>query len=190
MHVTHQGQGYQARDARAPLSALARLPLQSQRTPAPRHTRHCPAQVQDRNLTMCTQSQPTRCDYSTLRVTICCAHYRNRKAAFINGCFWHGHEGCRYYVPPKSNSQFWQQKIERNKQRDIEKRIQLRLLGWHTIIIWECQLKPKQRYTTLQALEQTLNKIFLLNNGAKVIADYSYEEENIGMVAEGENSNI
>ena len=60
-----------------------------------------------------------------------------KTAIFINGCFWHGHEGCRYYVPPKSDSQFWQQKIERNKQRDIEKRIQLRLLGWHTIIIWE-----------------------------------------------------
>jgi DNA mismatch endonuclease (patch repair protein) len=107
-----------------------------------------------------------------------------KTAIFINGCFWHGHEGCRYYVPPKSNSQFWQQKIERNKQRDIEKRIQLRRLGWHTIIIWGCELKPKNRLTTLQALEQTLNKIFLLNNGAKVIADYSYEEENIGMVAE------
>ena len=60
-----------------------------------------------------------------------------RTVIFINGCFWHGHEGCRYYVPPKNNSQFWQQKIERNKQRDMEKRIQLRLLGWHTIIIWE-----------------------------------------------------
>ena len=107
-----------------------------------------------------------------------------KTAIFINGCFWHGHEGCRYHVPPKSNSQFWQQKIERNKQRDIEKRIQLRHLGWHTIIIWECQLKPKQYYTTLQALEETLNKIFLLNNGAKVIADYSNEEESTGMVAE------
>ena len=50
MHVTHQGQGHQARDARAPLPALARLPLQSQRAQAPRHTRHCPAQVQDRNI--------------------------------------------------------------------------------------------------------------------------------------------
>ena len=103
---------------------------------------------------------------------------------FINGCFWHGHEGCKYFVMPKSNSQFWQKKIERNKQRDIEKRIQLRRLGWHTIIIWGCELKPKNRHTTLQALEQTLNKIFLLNNGAKVIADYSNEEESIGMVAE------
>ena len=50
MYVTHQGQGHQARDARAPLPALARLPLQSQRAPPPRHPRHCPAQVQDRNI--------------------------------------------------------------------------------------------------------------------------------------------
>ena len=107
-----------------------------------------------------------------------------KTAIFINGCFWHGHEGCRYYVPPKSNSQFWQQKIERNKQRDIEKRIQLRLLGWHTIIIWECQLKPKQYYTTLQALEQTLNKIFLLNNSVEVTAGYPVVEDTTGMVAE------
>ena len=103
---------------------------------------------------------------------------------FINGCFWHGHEGCKYFVTPKSNSQFWQRKIDRNKKRDIEKRIQLRRLGWHTIIIWECELKPKNKQTTLQALEQTLNKIFLLNNGAKVTADYSNEEESTGMVAE------
>lgn len=109
-----------------------------------------------------------------------------RTAIFINGCFWHGHEGCKYFVMPKSNTPFWEKKIERNKQRDIEKRIQLRHLGWHTIIIWECELLPKNRHTTLQALEQTLNKIFLLNNGAKVTAEYSNEEEeSTGMVAEG-----
>ena len=105
---------------------------------------------------------------------------------FINGCFWHGHEGCKHFVMPKTNTKFWQKKIDRNKQRDIEKRVQLRRLGWHTIIIWGCELKPKNRHTTLQALEQTLNKIFLLNNGAKVITHYSCEEENVGMVAEGE----
>ena len=109
---------------------------------------------------------------------------RFRTVIFINGCFWHGHEGCRYFVMPKSNTPFWEKKIERNKQRDVEKRIQLRRMGWHTIIIWECELKPKNRFTTLQALENTLNKIFLLNNGAKVTAHYSCEENSIGMVAE------
>ena len=107
-----------------------------------------------------------------------------KTAIFINGCFWHGHEGCKYFVLPKSNSQFWQRKIDRNKKRDIEKRIQLRRLGWHTIIIWECQLKPKNRYTTLQALEQTLNKIYLLNNSVTVIKPYPDAEEVAGMVAE------
>ena len=107
-----------------------------------------------------------------------------KTAIFINGCFWHGHEDCRYFVLPKSNTQYWQQKIERNKERDVEKRIKLRMLGWHTIVIWGCELLPKNRHTTLQALEQTLNKIFLLNNGAKVIANYSSEEDSIGMVAE------
>ena len=59
---------------------------------------------------------------------------RFRTVIFINGCFWHGHEGCRYFVMPKSNTPFWEKKIERNKQRDVEKRIQLRRMGWHTII--------------------------------------------------------
>lgn len=107
-----------------------------------------------------------------------------RTVIFINGCFWHGHEDSWYYVPPKSNSQFWQQKIKRNKQRDIEKRIKLRRLSWHTIIIWECELKPKNRHTTLQALEQTLNKIFLLNNSVEVTVGYPVVEESIGIVAE------
>lgn len=108
-----------------------------------------------------------------------------RTAIFVNGCFWHGHEECSHFVLPKSNTQYWQQKIERNKERDIEKRIHLRMKGWHTIVIWECELKPKNRLATLQALEQTLNKIYLLNNSAQVTAPYpAEEEENTAMVAE------
>lgn len=107
-----------------------------------------------------------------------------RTVIFINGCFWHGHEGCRYFVMPKSNTAFWEKKIERNRQRDAEKRIQLRRLGWNTIIIWECQLKPKNRLITLQSLEYTLNKIFLLNNEAEVMTSYDIMEEDTESVAE------
>ena len=107
-----------------------------------------------------------------------------RTAIFINGCFWHGHEGCCLYVTPKSNTAYWEKKIERNKQRDLEKRTQLRKLGWHTIVIWECELKPKSRNSTLLALEHTLNRIFLLNSGAEITSSYGYEEENAAMVAE------
>ena len=81
-----------------------------------------------------------------------------RTVIFIHGCFWHGHEGCRYFVMPKSNTDFWTQKIARNQERDQERRTQLRQMGWHTIVIWECQLKPKTRETTLAELEHLLHK--------------------------------
>ena len=86
-----------------------------------------------------------------------------RTCIFVNGCFWHGHEGCRYFTMPKTNTDFWQKKISRNQQRD---RIQIRKLtemGWHCITLWECELKPKCRLETLTALEYTLNSIFLKN---------------------------
>lgn len=76
---------------------------------------------------------------------------------FINGCFWHGHVGCKYANLPKTNQLFWKQKIETNKKRDIEKQCQLRNLGWNIIQIWECELKPKSRIQTLEKLINTLN---------------------------------
>lgn len=78
-------------------------------------------------------------------------------AIFINGCFWHGHVGCKYANLPKTNQLFWKQKIETNKKRDIEKQCQLRNLGWNIIQIWECELKPKSRIQTLEKLINTLN---------------------------------
>lgn len=69
---------------------------------------------------------------------------------FINGCFWHGHEGCKYYRLPKSNIEFWQTKIERNRQRDIETVKALKTKGWRVITIWECELRTFiQRSETL-----------------------------------------
>ena len=53
-----------------------------------------------------------------------------RTVIFVNGCFWHGHEGCKYYVLPKTNVEFWKNKIERNRSRDIEERQQLTSMGW------------------------------------------------------------
>lgn len=84
-----------------------------------------------------------------------------RTVIFVNGCFWHGHEGCKYFVPPKSNTDFWMNKIKRNQERDLKARVQLRDMGWHVIQVWECQLKPKVREMTLKSIERTLNRIFL-----------------------------
>ena len=100
-----------------------------------------------------------------------------------NGCFWHGHEGCKYFVMPKSRTDFWQAKIERNKARDKEEQRKLASMGWHCITVWECQLKPKVREQTLQSLEYTLNHIFLEDHKVK---RYELPEEEVVMAAEPE----
>ena len=66
-----------------------------------------------------------------------------RTCIFINGCFWHGHNGCKYYTIPKSNTEFWMTKVKRNKERDKEEQRKLAKMGWHSIVVWECELKPK-----------------------------------------------
>lgn len=62
---------------------------------------------------------------------------------FINGCFWHGHQGC--FILPKTNTLFWHHKIERNINRDRENRILLEKMGWHVIVVWECELRGKEK---------------------------------------------
>ena len=57
---------------------------------------------------------------------------------FVNGCFWHGHGGCKYSHLPKSNEFFWEQKIRRNKARDIGNDYVLQTEGWRVIRVWEC----------------------------------------------------
>ncbi len=104
-----------------------------------------------------------------------------RTVIFVNGCFWHGHEGCRYFRMPQSRVDFWQAKIERNQTRDREEQHKLASMGWHCITVWECQLKPKVRERTLQALERTLNRIFLEDHRAK---RYTLPEDEPVMAAE------
>lgn len=71
---------------------------------------------------------------------------------FVNGCFWHKHEGCKYFVWPKNNAEFWKQKIESTVERDRRKQEELEANGWKIIIIWEFQLKPELRDFTLKTL--------------------------------------
>jgi DNA mismatch endonuclease (patch repair protein) len=93
--------------------------------------------------------------------------HKYRTCIFVNGCFWHKHEGCKYFVVPKTRTDFWLNKINRNQERDKEVKKQLAKMGWHSITIWECELKPSNKDKTLESLLDTLNKIFLLNNGVK-----------------------
>lgn len=71
---------------------------------------------------------------------------------FVNGCFWHGHEGCRYFVWPKNNAEFWKEKITGNIQRDKHNHQLLADQGWRVIEIWECQLMKSVVDNPLQNL--------------------------------------
>ena len=100
---------------------------------------------------------------------------------FVNGCFWHGHEGCKYYRVPKTNTEFWERKISRNRERDREEQKQLARMGWHCITVWECELKGERREKTLESLEYTLNHIFILDRDLRYRLP---DGEDMGMAAE------
>lgn len=73
---------------------------------------------------------------------------------FVNGCFWHGHENCKFSSLPEKNKNFWEQKINSNKKRDIQIINTLESMGWKVIIVWTCQLKNKQD------ISDTLTKLY------------------------------
>lgn len=68
------------------------------------------------------------------------AYPKSRLAIFVNGCYWHRCPICKPKMP-KTNTEFWKKKFTRNKKRDELKNKRLKDLGWHTITVWECQLK-------------------------------------------------
>lgn len=76
---------------------------------------------------------------------------------FINGCFWHGHENCKYFVIPKTRTDWWLNKIYGNKQKDGENFIQLSKIGWKIVTIFECELKRDKLNNTLNRLLDELH---------------------------------
>jgi DNA mismatch endonuclease (patch repair protein) len=117
-----------------------------------------------------------------------------RTCIFINGCFWHGHhtqftmhnaqftiESSECCKIPKTNRGFWVNKIRRNKERDLRVQKELASMGWHTITIWECELKPDRREKTLRSLAFTLNRIFLQD---RTVKPYEIHDEQPMMAAE------
>lgn len=67
-----------------------------------------------------------------------------RALIFVNGCFWHGHEGCKRAELPKTNIDFWEKKIKNNILRDKKNMTLLKQDGWKAIIVWECEIKNKK----------------------------------------------
>lgn len=76
-------------------------------------------------------------------------------AILVHGCFWHRHRGCRYATTPSSNREFWQAKFAQNVARDRRNLRDLRRLGWHPMVLWECRLTPSR----LSALARKIRKV-------------------------------
>lgn len=81
-----------------------------------------------------------------------------RTVIFINGCFWHKHEGCRFFVWPKNNADFWRKKILSNVERDQRNYAELQQLGWNIIVVWECELKKELLLKTLNKIVQGITR--------------------------------
>jgi DNA mismatch endonuclease (patch repair protein) len=79
-----------------------------------------------------------------------------KSVIFVHGCFWHGHDNCKYFVVPKTRTDWWLQKINRNKQLDVENFNKLKEVGWNVLTIFECQLRSKNVDETLK---ETVNKL-------------------------------
>lgn len=79
---------------------------------------------------------------------------------FVHGCFWHGHPGCKYAYTPKSNTEFWVNKISGNQERDAAVKRELEESGWKVIVVWECSIRHSKNFVNL--VNGLCNKI--LNN--------------------------
>ncbi len=103
---------------------------------------------------------------------------------FVNGCFWHGHEGCRYFRLPKSNVEFWKEKIERNVARDFRNEAELKTLGWRVIRVWECEIK------TVAQREEYLKHLYdrIVNPAQSYLIDAEMGESSIAAEPESEHS--
>ncbi len=75
---------------------------------------------------------------------------------FVHGCFWHGHEGCRYFVVPKTRTEWWLEKIQRNKILDQQNEAELKKMGWNVFQIFECELKGNTRESRLENIGMSL----------------------------------
>lgn len=75
---------------------------------------------------------------------------------FVNGCFWHGHHGCKYFTLPETRTEWWKEKIEETRKRDQSAKSLLKEKGWRVLVIWECDLKQDKRNLTMSNIYNTL----------------------------------
>lgn len=101
---------------------------------------------------------------------------------FVDGCFWHGHEDCRYFRLPKSNVEFWKAKIERNVARDVRNEVALKALGWRVVRVWECEIK------TVAQREEYLKRLYnrIVNPAQSYIIETDIDKPSIAAEPESQ----
>ena len=103
-------------------------------------------------------------------------------AIMVNGCFWHGHKGCRYATKPKTNVEFWETKIAKNRHRDEVTNAHLEALGWHVITVWECELRGKSIVTSrLDALAEEIREAVAAQSKLKELYKRNRAESKMAM---------
>ena len=108
-----------------------------------------------------------------------------RTAIFVNGCFWHGHEGCKAFKTPQSNTAFWEAKIARNRLRDRQNYDILHRNGWNVVVVWECQLTTKRLEQTMRRVELVLNQNMLSRYTKQKPQAYAVSGSTVPVAAEG-----
>lgn len=109
---------------------------------------------------------------------------RYRTVIFVDGCFWHGHEDCRYFRLPKSNFEFWKAKIEKNIARDIRNEYELKSLGWRVLRVWECEIR------TVAGREKYLDSLYDLIVNPKQSYSLNVDNDTTTIAAEPCADNI
>lgn len=78
--------------------------------------------------------------------------HKHRVAVFVNGCYWHRHDGCKYFKLPSTRVEFWKEKLNGNKQRDRQNSLALQSAGWRVLTIWECAVRDREILNKLPQL--------------------------------------
>jgi DNA mismatch endonuclease (patch repair protein) len=103
---------------------------------------------------------------------------------FLHGCFWHRHEGCKYANTPKTNTEFWVDKITSNAERDKINAKKLTALGWNIITVWECEIRHKYKHDLTPLIDRVEAEIFAQVPQKISMKFYEEHENEILMVAE------
>lgn len=91
---------------------------------------------------------------------------------FVNGCFWHAHENCKYFKVPSSRRVFWMEKFESNKLRDKRNYEELATMGWNVIIVWECALKKN----AIENVALHINECLVRGDNYAEVASFQHGE--------------